>query len=472
MTLKARTRALILSGGSGTRLWPLSREAQPKQFHDLTQSGAPLLANTIKRLQPFFDDVRILTTSSLSSATLGLLKEQNLKASLLCEPFGKNTAAAAYLACFQAAIENFDGVIGLFSADHVILKTESFRNAVTQALNEAALGHIVTLGIHPTYPSTAYGYIQLQSTEKKSELLSRAAPTPVKSFIEKPSPEKAKELIQKDSIFWNAGIFFFKAQSLMKLFEEHYPDLPRAFSKLKLDFSNLEEVYKNCPSQSLDKAVMEKITSDLRCIPCDIGWTDVGSWEEAVPFYERVLSKSIVEVLSEKNSYLNFSGQPRSASFVGCDELIVVDTQDALLVLKKGKGQELKTLVDRIKSERPRLTKEHSFETRPWGKFEILRDEGHYKSKKITVLPSQKLSYQSHKKRSENWVIVRGNAEVTLNEKVIQLKIGESIFIPCGAKHRIANPSSTDLLEFIEVQTGEYFGEDDITRYSDEYGRS
>jgi mannose-1-phosphate guanylyltransferase/mannose-6-phosphate isomerase len=469
----SKTRALVLSGGAGTRLWPLSRESYPKQFHDLTQNGQTLLGQTVNRLSPFFDDIRVLTTQNLSGSTLGLIKRHNLKAGVLAEPFGRNTAAAAYLACWQAKQENFNGVLALFSADHVVLNPAQFAMTVAKSIEVAQNNSVVVWGIKTHFPSTAYGYIETDS-EKAGESLkqNKAQAFGVKSFIEKPNAEKAAQLIQKSHIFWNAGIFFFKGDFLMQMFDKHFPEIPMAFKQLKSDLSNLSEVYNNCPNQSLDKAVMEKLGQELQCIPCDIGWTDVGSWEEVAPFFTKNSQKEIVEIESQSNVFLNFSGEPKVAAVVGAKDLIVVETKDALLVLKKGFGQQLKAVLDKVKSMAPTLLKDHPFETRPWGQFEVLRDEGHYKSKKITVLPGQKLSYQSHTKRAENWIIVKGIAEVTLNDKVHTLKRGESIFIPQGAKHRMANPSQVEILEFIEVQTGEYFGEDDITRYSDDYGRA
>ena len=222
-------------------------------------------------------------------------------------------------------------------------------------------------------------------------------------------------------------------------------------------------------SESLDYGIMEKIQSEIRCIPVEMGWSDVGSWEEVAKLTAKPLPKTEIECGG--NFYTTLEVPPKTVAFVGASDLMVVETPDAILVARKGDGQRLREVVDTLKKSNPQVLKLHKFEERPWGKFEVLRDEEHYKSKKITVLPGQRLSYQSHTKRAEHWIVIRGTAEVVLNDVTHTLKAGEHIFIPLQAKHRIKNPG-TEPMEFIEVQTGTYFGEDDITRYSDDYKRS
>lgn len=452
-------RIVILSGGAGTRLWPLSRESFPKQFHDLAGLGRSLLADTITRLEGL-GSATILTTSGLTSPTMGFLNGAGLKAEVVGEPCSRNTGPAVLLAAWLVARESPRTVVGVFPADHLVKDVARFRSILQRGFEVAAKGSVVTLGIQPHFPATAYGYMELES---KGD-----GPVRVRRFIEKPNEEKARQLLAGGNVVWNAGMFLFRADVMMGLFEKHKPEWVQAFRALKPDLSNLPEIYASLKGESVDYAVMEKI-DDLMCMPADIGWTDIGSWDE-ISKHGKSLGHPI-EVEGKGNFYTGVVPEGKRVAFVGVSDLVAVDTPDALLVTTKAGCQGVKNVVDRLREEGSTITKTHSFEERPWGRFEVLMDTQDFKSKRITVLPGQKLSYQSHAKRAEHWVIVKGVAEVTLNDVKHSLRAGEHIHIPVGAKHRIANPGRAPM-EFIEVQTGSYFGEDDIVRYSDDYGRT
>jgi mannose-1-phosphate guanylyltransferase/mannose-6-phosphate isomerase len=453
----------VLSGGAGTRLWPLSREAFPKQFYDLTHSGKPLLINTIARLQSF-GKISVVTTETLKFPTIGILKRFESQCDVIGEPAPRNTAPAVALAVSLQMQSDSSAIMGIFPADHFIADLSAFRSAVDAGFNLANDGKVVTLGITPHSPSSAYGYIELSD---KIQCDNKKSVTVVK-FIEKPPQDQAAQLIATSRVVWNAGIFIFPVTKMAELFATHMPELWNSFKNLKKDGSNWKEPYQAAANQSLDYGIMERL-SDIHCIPTAMGWSDVGSWEEVAKKSESLGNP--IEIGGSGNFYTGMMPENKRIAFVGVSDVFVIDTPDAVLVCKKGEGQRVKEVVDRFKKESSPLLKAHTFEDRPWGRFEVLSDTAHYKSKKISVWPGQKLSYQSHEKRAEHWIIVRGQAEVTLNDVVHKLKSGDYIYIPLQAKHRIANPS-TEALEFIEVQSGTYFGEDDITRYSDDYGRA
>jgi mannose-1-phosphate guanylyltransferase/mannose-6-phosphate isomerase len=453
----------ILSGGAGTRLWPFSREQHPKQFLDLIKTGKPLLVDTLERLKPL-GTLSIVTNKSLTSGTTSLLKNFKIEAEVLSEPSIRNTAAAVYWASLQATQKDPTAIVGIFPADHHIKNTAQFHAAVKKAINIAQSGRVVTLGIQPTYPSTAYGYIQLtQAPQFNNDLVEVS----VDRFLEKPSETRAQELIATQRVVWNAGIFIFQAKKMLDLFVSNSPEIATAFAKLKADGSNIDDVYKTVKAEAIDTAIMEKL-SDLACVPVEMGWSDIGSWEEVAKLSPA--DKQTIEVNGTGNFYTSL-GESKAVAFLGVDDLMVANTPDALVIAKKGSGQNVRAIVDAVKAKLgSALILAHTFEERPWGRFEILRDEKEFKSKKITVFPGQRLSYQSHKHRSEHWIVVTGRAEVILNDSKHLLNSGDHIFIPQGAKHRICNLGSVNL-EFIEVQTGSYFGEDDIVRYGDDYGR-
>lgn len=459
---------VILSGGSGTRLWPVSRTKYPKQFCELFEK--PLQTMTIQRLQHYGKGL-LVTSEKLKDLTeKDIIQNQLNIEKVLYEPVGKNTAAAVALACHYLTQKGrASDLVGVFSSDALILNNSEFESSIEAALKSAEQGNVVTLGIQPRSPETGFGYIQV-----KERALNTHKATEVLRFHEKPTLDKAQKFVEDGHYFWNAGIFIFRVSKMVELFQQYEPEIWTALQNLKEDLSNITDVYSEIKSISLDYAIIEKLNKDLRCVPCDIGWSDVGSWDalvevtEALPFGEHSFKKQPVQITSKGNSI--FSHLKKKYSVVGCDDLIVVDTDDALMVCHKGESQKVKDLVETMKSIDKKITDEHVFENRPWGKFEVLRDENYFKSKIILVEAGQKISYQSHSKRSEHWIIVKGEAIVILDDKEHLVKQGEHIFIPKGSKHRIINRTNNPV-EFIEVQVGTYFGEDDIVRYQDDYGR-
>lgn len=461
---------VILSGGSGTRLWPVSRASYPKQFCEFYDKS--FLRESLDRLKGHSDPL-ILTVASMKALTEKTLEEKGLASEqAIYEPMGRNTAPAVALLCHVLDTRGqADEVVGVFPADHLITKTEVFSDAVSLAEKVASLNKIVTLGIHPKYPATGYGYIEVTNQELESAEGLKAFQ--VEGFREKPDEATATEFLKTGKHFWNAGMFLFKVSHMIELFKKHQPDMWERVSTIKPDLSNAKYVYANLEAISLDYAIMEKVKEQV-CIPCDMGWSDVGSWDELARLGEEMPGLKNVgaaQVFNQdsQNNYV-FSIRNKVIGLVGVENSIVVDTPDALLVASKGNSQKVKDLLQQIKDAGLPEATEHPFETRPWGRYEVLCDRKDFKSKVITVHAGHQLSYQSHKKRSEHWVVISGEAEVVLNDETHKLKPGDSIEIPQGSKHRMRNPGTTPLI-FTETQTGSYFGEDDITRYEDDYSR-
>lgn len=461
---------VILSGGMGTRLWPVSRATLPKQFCEFLDES--LLEKTIKRLMPI-GSVWTLTTSELTTLTNRVFSQLKIsKSQILFEPMGKNTAPAIALLCHQMRLLGEESAtIGIFPADHLVIKENEFQNALKLAALAAESAPVVTLGIHPEYAATGFGYIEVQPEKIMSgDGLSVHS---VKSFREKPDIQTAEKFLKDGAFFWNAGIFVFKVSNMIKLFETLMPELWSEISKVKKDLSNLSEIYSKVKSVSIDYGIMEKVEGQV-CVPCDIGWSDLGSWDDVARFGEPPFSLPLANFATTvnyeaKNNFV-FSDHKKVVGLVGVEDLIVVDTEDALLVSKRGHSQKVRGIVESLVSTQNKSAREHRFELRPWGKFAILKDEVHFKSKIISVDAHSQISYQSHAKRTENWIIVKGKGEVVLNSTTIIVQAGDSVQIPLGAKHRIRNTGDM-VLEFIEVQTGSYFGEDDITRFEDDYNR-
>lgn len=454
---------VILSGGSGTRLWPVSRQQMPKQFCTIFSKSLQTL--TLER------SLRMGTPWLVTSKALQTLSELNLKESkaqgveVVYEPFGKNTAPAIAVLCHLLSVAGkSDEVVGIFPSDHLIGKEDVFLKVVEFANSVAQNNKVVTLGITPSYPETGYGYIQTKAVSlKESDSLKAYS---VVKFHEKPSLDKAKEFLTQGSFSWNAGIFVFKVSHMISLFEKHQPDMWSLVSKLKSDKSNLEEIYSQVQSISIDYAIMEKLSSEeLACIPAEFGWSDVGSWDAVASLLK---GNEILNVKGHDNFV--FGEANKHYSMIGMEDVILVDTKDALMLVRKGQSQDVRHVVEALTQIKSKLVKEHVFEYRPWGYFEILKDTANFKSKVIRVNPHAQISYQSHARREEHWTITQGEGEVVLNDVVIPVKAGSHVHIPVGAKHRIRNTTDS-MIEFVEVQLGSYFGEDDIVRYQDDYAR-
>ncbi|NDG84743.1 MAG: mannose-1-phosphate guanylyltransferase/mannose-6-phosphate isomerase [Proteobacteria bacterium] len=451
----------ILSGGSGTRLWPLSRTRFPKQFCEIF--GESLFTKTLQRLKPLGSpwvitntNLKVLTDTALQSEGIPLTQA-------LFEPKANNTAPAIALLCKVLEQQGRSGdVVGIFPSDHLIRNEETFRNAIGLGIECALKGQVVTLGIQPTFPATGYGYIEVTDSVFAGKNGLRALASA--GFREKPDEKTASSFLASGRFYWNGGMFLFEVKTMIRHLETLMPSLWEVMKTLKSDLSNLAEVYARSPAQSIDYGVMEKLKEQV-CIPCDLGWSDVGSWGEIAKLGE---STETIGVSADGN--FAFSNSGRLVAFVDTQDLVVVDTADAILVANKKSTEKVKQIVDTLNSSKDPRASEHPFEYRPWGRFEILRDTDAFKSKVIHVNPGHQLSYQSHAKRAEHWVIIKGQPEVVLNDVVHTLKPGESIYIPLGAKHRIRNPGK-EVVEFVEVQVGSYFGEDDIVRYQDDYQR-
>ncbi|MBA4696399.1 MAG: mannose-1-phosphate guanylyltransferase/mannose-6-phosphate isomerase [Legionella sp.] len=465
---------VILSGGSGSRMWPLSRSSYPKQFLNLLGAES-LLQQTANRLIGLSDltppivitgnEQRFLVSEQLRS--IGI---ENAK--VILEPIGRNTAPAVAAAAFVALEQDSEAVLIILPADHVILHESAFEKLTTQALEIANQGHLVTLGISPTHPHTGYGYI------KKDKNLSPGAYT-VSAFIEKPDLQKAEAFYKSNDYYWNSGMFVFRAD---KYLEELAKLQPSMLEHVKLavdhaqrdaDFIRLEEnAFSTCPSKSIDYAVMEHTQYAAVLTADNLGWADIGSWDALASvspvdsFGNNIIGDVIVE--DTKNCYIHSAG--RMLATVGIEDLIIVETADAVLVAKKDKVQDVKKIVEKLTLYGRNESIAHRKVYRPWGSFESIDVGPRFQVKRIIVNPKASLSSQMHYHRAEHWIVVKGTARVLNGEKEILLTENQSTYIPIGAIHRLENPGKFPL-ELIEVQSGEYLGEDDIVRFEDVYGR-
>lgn len=466
-------KPVLLSGGVGSRLWPVSREAYPKQFLPMVGDNS-MLVDTLGRLADLQagsalvvcnEDHRFIVAEQLRS--LGAAD-----ADIVLEPVGRNTAPAVAVAALQALQSDPDAVLLVLPADHLIADVDAFVAAVRVALPVAADGRLVTFGVVPTAPETGYGYI------RKGDSLSGGAST-IDRFVEKPDAATAEAYLASGEYLWNSGMFLLGAQHYLDELAEFAPDMLSAcrqaleLSGSDLDFVRLDQAaFAACPSDSIDYAVMEK-TSRGAVVALDCGWSDVGAWSALWDVGERDTDGNVVQgdVLTDNchNNYLR--SESRLLAATGVDDLVVVDTTDAVLVASRHNVQDVKNLVNALKSMKRSEVSVHARVFRPWGSYESLITSDRFQVKRIVVDPGQKLSLQKHHHRAEHWIVVSGTAEVTCEEKVFVLAEDESTYIPLGHKHRLANPGRI-ALELIEVQSGSYLGEDDIVRYEDVYGRS
>lgn len=471
----AKLQPVLLSGGSGTRLWPLSRELYPKQFLPLAGEDTMLQA-TWRRIAPVADAAPIVVANEEHRF---LVAEQLRQVgaptpAIVLEPVGRNTAPAIAAAALQATADGGDPLLLVLPSDHVVRDPDAFRAAVGDALRAAEQGALVTFGIHPTGPETGFGYIQSGTDPSDAGDGVRK----VLRFVEKPDAATARTYLTEGGYSWNSGMFLFRASRYLEELARFQPAIlaavREAFAKARRDgdFVRLDkEAFAKSPSDSIDYAVMEK-TDAAMVLPVDIGWNDVGSWSALWDVAERDADGNAhlgdVIAVDTRNSY---AYARRLVALVGVDDLVVVETDDAVLVARKDRVQEVKQVVAQLKASQRSQAALHREVHRPWGSYDSV-DVGHgFQVKRIKVKPGATLSLQSHERRAEHWIVVRGIARVTRNNDMFELHANQSTYIPIGAKHRLENPGQ-ETLELIEVQSGDYLGEDDIVRYEDVYGRT
>jgi mannose-1-phosphate guanylyltransferase / mannose-6-phosphate isomerase len=465
----------ILCGGAGSRLWPVSRELHPKPFIRL-EDGQSLLQKAFLRGATLTGIAEVLTVTNreLFFKTQDEYRQVNkiqLPTSFILEPFGRNTAAAIAAAALHIAkVHGEDAVMLVLAADHLIADQDAFSNAVAAATTLALEGNLVTFGIQPDAPETGYGYIEAEGNK-------------VLRFVEKPSLAHAREYLESGRFLWNSGMFCFKAGIMLQAMQQHCPEIlsstmacieqsrmaeGKGFAQLELDPDSFAQVADN----SIDYAVMEQ-SSRVAVVPCSIGWSDIGSWSALGDISasdnngNRINGEAVLHDVT--NCYIQ--SNKRVVGAVGIDNLIIVDTPDALLVAVKSCAQDVKHLYAALKAQGHAAHKHHLTVHRPWGTYTVLEEDPGFKIKRIEVKPGASLSLQMHHHRSEHWIVVSGMAKVVNGDDELFVRTNESTYIPAGHKHRLENPGMLNLV-MIEVQSGEYLGEDDIVRFQDTYGRA
>ncbi len=474
---KLHLQPVILCGGSGSRLWPLSRESFPKQFLKLIgNNNKSLLQNTILRLKKLKNiEAPILICNEKHRFIVAeQLREIKVKPkSIILEPEAKNTAPAVAVGAIRSNNDLKDSILFVLAADHSIQNVDKYIEVVKQGFEVACKGKLVTFGIIPTSPETGFGYIE--SAEKLTADIKSSS---IIRFIEKPDIKLAKKLFLDKHFSWNSGMFMFKASNIIGEFTKYEPEILEScqnslkFAKSDLDFLRLNEKYfSKCPEISIDNAIMEK-TSFGSVLPLNAGWSDIGSWqalwenEEKDPNGNFIRGKVILNNI--KNCYVR--GESRIIACLGVEDLIIIETNDAILVSKKSDSQNIKSIVQSLNKNGYKEAKFHEQAYRPWGNYISIAEDKRWQVKKITVNPGSSLSLQMHHHRSEHWIVVKGTALVQIDESKKLLSENESVYIPLGSKHRLSNPGKLDLI-LIEVQSGAYLGEDDIYRFKDDYGR-
>jgi len=465
---------VILCGGSGTRLWPLSRKSYPKQFVPLIGEHTLFQSSALRMTGAEFGRPVVITNSDFRFIVTEQLQDVGIDpGAILIEPEGRNTAPAVLAAALYLAKQDPEAIMLVAPSDHVVPDTSAFQAAVAKGMTAVESGQLVTFGITPTHAETAYGYLELSETPA-------GGPVPLKHFVEKPNAERAEEMVKAGSFLWNAGIFLFKAKDIIKAFVTHAPSLVEPVegaietSAVDLGFCRLGgEAWAKADDISIDYAVMEK-AANLSVVPVDGGWSDLGGWDavwrESPKGKNGVLTSGEATAIDCEDTLLRSDSERLEVVGIGLKNIMAIAMNDAVLVADMSRAQDVKKAVDALKAKNATQATTFPKDHRPWGWFESLAIGERFQVKRIHVHPSAALSLQSHHHRAEHWIVVEGTAEVTIDDKVQLVTENQSIFIPLGAKHRMKNPGKVPMV-LIEVQTGSYLGEDDIIRYEDVYAR-
>jgi mannose-1-phosphate guanylyltransferase/mannose-6-phosphate isomerase len=456
-------KIVILAGGAGSRLWPFSRQKYPKQILKLIGENSLLQETCLRFEGSLAEQIHVVTNRSQK-----FLIEQNLdeigishENLVIEEPYARNTAAAICLAALQL---DSDDIMIVLPSDHIIPDKEAFNDVINEAVELAQQNRLITLGIKPIYPETGYGYI------KRGQSLSKNSYN-VDSFKEKPALETAKDYLKSDQYYWNSGMFVWKVESILEQFKLLQPKL---FNSVKsyLETSDAQFFY-DTENISIDYAILEKC-HNVAVVEANFRWSDLGSWKSVFDIQDKDLDGNVINgqalVSGSKNVFVHNTSKDRTVAAVGLNNISIIDTDDAVVVCHNEKTQDVKQIVDQLKINNSDLVIYHKTVYRPWGYYKILEDAPNFKTKRLVVYPKQAISLQYHLKRNETWTVVKGLAEVICGDVTKVLSVGETIYIPAGKNHRISN-NTDQPIEIIEVQTGEYFGEDDIVRLEDQYNR-
>ena len=469
---------LILCGGSGSRLWPLSRESYPKQYLNLIDdSSKTLLEQTLVRLSGITnkEDPILICNEDHRFIVAEQLRSMNVKPNkIILEPFARNTAPAIAIAALKAIENDYDPILFVLASDHLIKDNEQFIRSIAAAKNYAEKGNLVTFGIIPTSPEVGYGYIEsIEPLEIDSIVAS-----PISKFIEKPDIEKAKKLFSDQRFTWNSGMFLFRASIFLKELEKYSPQVIKSCKKalkenlLDMDFQRLDkEAFKDCPNISIDYAVMEKTKLGV-VLPLNVGWSDVGSWKSVWEVSRKDENGNVLigDVITKDLSNCYVRSENRLVVGLGIENLLIIETNDAILIADKNNDQDVKQIVNNLIEDNRSEGKTHRKVYRPWGNYTSVVEGTRWQVKRLEVNPGASLSLQMHHHRAEHWIVVKGTAKVEINDENLILGENQSVYIPLGSRHRLINPGRIPLV-LIEVQSGAYLREDDIVRFDDIYGR-
>ncbi len=459
---------VLLAGGSGSRLWPISRELYPKQLVNLVGTDS-LIQNTIKRLSPVLDkeQIRVICGGEHFFEISRHLEEIGLpsKGKVIAEPCGRNTAPAILLAILNILKTEKDAVILIFPSDHVIKDTEGFQEKLKAAVSLAAMDYIVTFGIKPGYPETGYGYI-----EGAKKLTGGAFA--IKRFVEKPDEKTAQQYVQAGNFFWNSGMFAFKISVMLREFSAFEPALLKQMRAMVSTGAVIPiKKYQSLPDISIDYAIMEKTKKGI-VLPSDFGWSDIGSWKSLYDFLPKDADNNVIEgdVIPKNTKNCFIRGGNRLIVTSDIDNIVVIETPDTVFVSDLEKSKNVKAIVQELKRQGRKEYKAHTTVYRPWGTYTILEENKNTKIKRIVVYPGAKLSLQMHHHRSEHWIVVQGTAKIVNGDQAIFLEENQSTYVAKTMRHRLENPGKIPL-HLIEVQIGSYLEEDDIVRFDDDFGR-